>query len=80
VNWRDRLRAVLGREAAEVRDAASEARRRLEEDLARREAEAAETPEQRFARLQREIGEQGDPFAEVRDRLDGGRGPGDTPS
>jgi hypothetical protein len=70
MSWWRRLRAALGSEAAEARDVYHQAEQRLDADLSRREAELDETPEEKLARLQREIGANPDPFDEVRARLD----------
>lgn len=65
----ERIRAALGREAAEAKDIYDGAAKRLEADLDRRERELAETPEEKLARMASELETQPDGFDEVRARL-----------
>jgi hypothetical protein len=80
VSWWQRLRTALGREAAEAKDVYRQAEQRLDAELSRREAELAETPEQKLARMTEEIESGPDPFDEVRARLDRMRAAGESPA
>ncbi len=73
----DRVLAAFRREKAEAADLLEDTEARLDADLARRERELAESPEERLARLQQEIGAQDDPFAEVRRKIARTRGGAD---
>ncbi len=66
----DKIKAALGREAAEAKDLYDDSSRRLEADLDRRERELAETPQEKLERMTRELETQPDPFDEVRARLE----------
>lgn len=81
MSWFDRLRSVLRGEAAEVRESVEDLTRRADAELDRRERELQATPEERLDATRREIEEAGDPFAEVRAKLDAMRhpSPGEQP-
>ncbi len=66
----DKVKAALGRESAEAKDIYRQAHDRLSSDLDRREAELAETPEEKLARMTKDLETAPDPFDEVRARLD----------
>ncbi|MEZ5264109.1 MAG: hypothetical protein R2755_20570 [Acidimicrobiales bacterium] len=66
----ERIKAALGREAAEAKDLYDDTSRRLEADLDRRERELAETPQEKLERMTRELETQPDPFDDVKARLD----------
>lgn len=75
----DKLKAALGREAAEAKDVYADATRRAEADLARRERELQETPQEKLERMARELEDGPDPFDEVKARLERMRAPLDPP-
>jgi hypothetical protein len=70
MSWIDRALAFLRREAADVSEAVRDLEARADADLARRERELQATPEERLADIQREIDDAGDPFGDVRAKLD----------
>lgn len=77
-SWWERARALFRREAAEVRQSVDELTATADAELTRRERELEATPEERLAATQREIEATGDPFADVRAKIDGlGRPPHD---
>lgn len=67
----DRLKAVLGREAADLADAKRNAEARIDADLSRREARLNETPEQAMERIQAEMAANDDSLQAIRDRVGG---------
>ncbi|MDH4145845.1 MAG: hypothetical protein OEY23_11850 [Acidimicrobiia bacterium] len=67
----DRLRAVFGREAADVREAWDDLSDSLERDLDRRERELHATPEEKIEILQGQIAANDDAFEAVRSRIEG---------
>jgi hypothetical protein len=74
-SWIERARALLRREAADVREAVDDLQARADADLTRRERELQATPDERLAAIQREIDEAGDPFADVKARREAMRRP-----
>jgi hypothetical protein len=73
--WFERALALFRREAADVRESVDELKARADADLTRRERELEATPEERLAALQQEIDSSGDPFADVKAKLDAMRRP-----
>ena len=65
----DSFKSWFASEAAEVKESASRATSSLESEMDKREAELQASPEQRMEQIQAEIDD--DPFASVRDRIDG---------
>jgi len=70
MSWWTRLRAALGREAAEATDLIETTEARLDADLRRREAELVASPEERLARTLEELAAEPDPFVEIRARIE----------
>lgn len=67
----DSLRAWFRTEAEEAKDAARQAKGRLEADLDRREAELRATPEERLEQLQRDIADGDTTFEDLQAKIDG---------
>ncbi len=65
----DTLKNWFSSEVAEVKESASAAQTRLESEMDRREADLRATPEEKLDQIQSEISD--DPFAAVRDKIDG---------
>lgn len=70
MSWLDRVRTVLSRQAADAKVAWDQLQRQADTKLTKLERDLDATPEERLAALQREIDDSGDPFADVRARLD----------
>lgn len=70
MSWLARLRAALGREAAEAADLIEATETRLDADLRRREADLAAGPDEQLARTLEEIAAEPDPFAEIRAKIE----------
>ena len=70
MSWWARLRAALGREAAEATDLIEATEARLDADLRRREADLVAGPDEQLARTLEEIAAEPDPFAEIRARIE----------
>lgn len=71
--WRERLAAVLGREAADLSRVRREAEERLDAELDRRERDLAATPEERLDTTLGDISASDEEFDRLRRRLDGDR-------
>lgn len=71
--WRERLAAVLGREAADLSRVRREAEERLDAELDRRERDLAATPEERLDSTLGDISASDEEFDRLRRRLDGDR-------
>ncbi|NNF55635.1 MAG: hypothetical protein HKN03_14465 [Acidimicrobiales bacterium] len=65
----DSVRSWFANEAAEVKESATSFKASLESEMDKREADLQATPEQRLETIQNEISD--DPFAEVRNRIEG---------
>lgn len=75
VEWVDRIRGWLRREARDVREVLGDAERRLDADLSRRERALAATPEERLQATLDEIAASGESYERLRDDLEAGRRP-----
>jgi hypothetical protein len=76
VRFTERVQAWLRREAADADELAADTRRRLDEDLSRRERELTASPEERVELLQGDIARNDEDFEALRRRL--GPPPDDT--
>ncbi len=65
----DSLKNWFSSEVAEVKESASSAQSRLESEMDRREADLDASPQDKLDQIQGEIAD--DPFAAVRDKIDG---------
>lgn len=65
----DSLKNWFSSEVAEVKESASAAQTRLESEMDRREADLRASPQEKLDQIQSEISD--DPFAAVRDKIDG---------
>lgn len=80
MSWWEKVRAALGREAAEARESYRDAEARVDAELTRREADLAATPEEKLARTMEQLNVDPDPLDEVRTRIERmGDGPGAEP-
>ena len=65
----DSVKNWFSSEVAEVKESASSAQSRLESEMDRREADLGASPQDKLDQIQSEISD--DPFAAVRDKIDG---------
>lgn len=65
----DSVKNWFSSEVAEVKESASSAQSRLESEMDRREADLSASPQDKLDQIQSEISD--DPFAAVRDKIDG---------